>query len=353
MADTGYLHDEWVQVGSPDIGAVTREAQARGYKLPGEAPRLGEAAHPSQYYYRHAVHDPSEFVLALKPTAPADATPYRARVVAGEFKGLVDAAEPATHEVIPVELPKEAVVARLRETEGFGPYAEMLETHGIASRAAVNAAVTTFRGRKNQSGNPVTLDWLRHEVKDYFRTRVLAKLLDPALDDAKSYLNMRAMLDGLGNADRGALAERWYQRRHAPDAKAQVKYQVTRTSGENEGQIEARAADLGVGREAREVKDIEGKIDEDQFGAYVDLLRDDKLREKMGIDKLRYVFTKEQGAIANLEFFAEFFEDPDLGERLTVEVFDSSGSSHIVRTPEQARDLLGKLEGKRDKRDSK
>ena len=347
MADTGYLHDEWVQVGSPDIGAVTREAQARGYKLPGEAPRLGEAAHPSQYYYRHAVHDPSEFVLALKPAAPADATPYRARVVAGEFKGLVDAAEPATHEVIPVELPKEAVVARLRETEGFGPYAEMLETHGIASRAAVNAAVTTFRGRKNQSGNPVTLDWLRHEVKDYFRTRVLAKLLDPALDDAKSYVNMRAMLDGLGNADRGALAERWYQRRHAPDAKAQVKYQVTRTSGENEGQIETRAADLVVGREAREVKDIEGKIDEDQFGAYLDALTRPEEGGARAFDKLRYVFTKPEGAIANLRFFAKKLAEANLRELLTVEVFDTSGISHTAQTSEQAFALLNQLLEKR------
>jgi len=96
------------------------------------------------------------------------------------------------------------------------------------------------------------------------------------------------------------------------------------------------------------VKDIEGKIDEDQFGAYVDeLTRPEKDRAR-AFDTLRYVFTKAKGAIANLEFFADSLEDPDLRERLTVEVFDGSGSSHIVRTPEQARALLETLQVKRD-----
>jgi len=52
---------------------------------------------------------------------------------------------------VPVDLSKEAVVARLRETEGFGPYAQMLDAQGIASGAVIDAAVTTFRGRKNQA----------------------------------------------------------------------------------------------------------------------------------------------------------------------------------------------------------
>ncbi|MEO7731824.1 MAG: hypothetical protein ABIY55_12680 [Kofleriaceae bacterium] len=346
MADSGHLHDDALVASAPDIGAVTRQAQARGYKLPGEAGDVGAQANPDHYYYRRAQHDATQFELARKPTAPVEAHAYKARVVNGEFKGLEDAGTPVPKEVVPVDLSKEAVIARLRETEGFGPYAEMLEGQGIASRAVIDAAVTTLRGRKNQAGQEVTVDWLRHEVKDHFRDRVMAKLLDPALDSAASYRNMRQMLDGLSNADRGALAEAWYRQRHAPSGKPQVKYQVTRTGGENAGNIETRAADLVVGREIREVKDIDGKIDEEQFGAYTDMLRDDKLREQMGIDKLRYVFTKPKGAISNLEFFADALEKEGLRRRRTVEVFDASGTSHFVTTPEQALALLEQLTGK-------
>ena len=343
MADTGYLHDDAVTLGGPDIGAVTREAQALGYKLPGEAGSMGAHADPNHYYYRRSQHDATQFELALKPTAPADAVAYRARVLNGKFQGLEEGAAPALKEVVPVEHSKEQVVSRLRETEGFGPYAEMLEAHGIASRAVIDAAVATTRGRKNAAGKEVTLDWLRHEVKEHFRDRVLKKLLDPALDSAASYRNMREMLDGLSNSDRGALAAVWYRERNAPGARSQVKYQVGRTSGENEGNIETRAADLVVGREAREVKDIEGKIDEEQFGAYVDQMIRPAKQGVHQFDKLRYVFTKPQGAIANLEFMAERMALPELERRLTVEVFDRQGRSHVVGTRADALTLLDTL----------
>ncbi len=343
MADSGHLHDDAVVAGAPDIGAVTRQAQAQGYKLPGETGDVGAQANPDHYYYRRAQHDATQFELARKPSAPVEAHSYKARVVNGEFKGLEDAGIPVPKEVVPADQSKEAVVARLRETEGFGSYAEMLEVQGIASRAVIDAAVTTFRGRKNQAGQQVTIDWLRHEVKAYFRDRVMAKLLDPALDGAASYQNMRKMLDGLNNADRGLLAEAWYGGRHAPGAAKQVTYRVARTGGENEGNVETRRADLVVGRELREVKHIRGKIDGGQFGAHVDLLRDGKLRETMGIDKVRYVFTNEEGAVANLKFLASQMGDPDLAGRLTVEVFDRHGVQHIAATRDRALQLLDML----------
>ena len=349
MADTGYLHDDAVTVGAPDIGVTTREAQARGYQLPGEAGAIGAQADPSHYYYRRTQHDATQFELARKPSAPADTAAYRARVVNGEFKGLEDGAAPVPKEIVPVEHSKEAVVARLRETEGFGPYAEMLEAQGIASRVVIDAAVATMRGRKNQASAEVTVDWLRREVKQHFRERVVAKLLDPSLEPAASYRNMRTMLDGLSNADRGALAEVWYRERTAPGATRGVEYRVTRTGGENEGNIETRRADMVVGRELREVKDIEGKIDPEQFQAIVDLLSDDKLRKQMGVDTARYVMTKENGAIANLDFFADALSRKELRGVLLVEVFDASGVSHLVTTPEQAIALLEQLQSKQVK----
>jgi hypothetical protein len=348
MADAEYLRDANVTVGGPDIGATTRKAQAEGYKLPGEVKGAdGEHANPEHYYYRRARHDAAVFELALKASAPPDAPAYRAKVINGKFTGLVDLATKRDKHIIAVTLPNHEVVATLRKTEGFGPYAEMLERHGIASRAVIDAAVTTTRGRKNQSGDEVTLDWLRHEVKDYFRKRVEAKLLDPSLDDAASFRNMRAMLDGLGNADRGNLVEVWHHQRDARDGTAHRKHSVLRTSGENEGQIETRVSDLVVGREAREVKDIEGKIDAEQLGAYLDILRDDKLRESTGIDRVRYVFTKPEGAIANLESLASSMTDKQLAGRVTVEVFDKGGVRHVATTSKATRVLLAKLKDER------
>lgn len=343
MADTGYLHDDAIVLGGPDIGVATRAAQAHGYKLPGEARGVGDHANPSHYYYRRAQHDATEFELARSPSAPADVVAYRARVVNGQFQGLEDGAAPVPKEVVPVELSQAAVVARLRETEGFGKYAEMLEAQGIASRAAIDAAITTLRERKNRAGDGVTLEWLRDQVKELFRDDVTAKLVDPTLDGAASYRNMRAMLDGLANADRGVLAEIWYRHRYAPTARPQVKYRVTRTSGDNAGKIETRAADLVVGREAREVKDIEGKIDEEQFGAYVDELTRPEQGGARAFDTLRYVFTKPGGAIANLEFIADKMMWPALQQRLTVEVFDRQGVPHVATTSKEVLQLLAKL----------
>ena len=94
------------------------------------------------------------------------------------------------------------VVAALRQTEGFGGYAEMLATEGIASAAVIDAAVATLRGRKQQAGKVVTVAWLRHAVKDYFRARVEARWNDPTLDATASYLQARRMVAGLSPADR-------------------------------------------------------------------------------------------------------------------------------------------------------
>lgn len=42
--------------------------------------------------------------------------------------------------------------------------------------------------------------------------------------------------------------------------------------------------------------------------AYVDALRDDKVRAKLGAERLRYVFTKEAGAIESLQFLADTYD---------------------------------------------
>jgi hypothetical protein len=188
-----------------------------------------------------------------------------------------------------------------------------------------------------QAGKVVTVAWLRHAVKDYFRARVEARLNDLTLDAGASYLQARRMVAGLGPADQGILMEVWYRARHATGAQAHQMHRVTRTSGDNKGLVETRVADLVVGREAREVKDIKGKIDEDQFAAYVDVLQRPDSEGHREFDKLRYVFTNPEGAIANLEFFVLQFQKGKVDGKLAIEIFDSQGNSKTVRDADSLR----------------
>ena len=222
-------------------------------------------------------------------------------------------------------------------------YAEMLATEGIASAAVIDAAVATLRGRKQQAGKVVTVAWLRHAVKDYFRARVEARLVDAQLNNTASYVQAQRMVAGLSASDRGNLMEVWYRARYAPAGQAHQRHQVTRTSGDNKGLVETRVTDLVVGREAREVKDIKGKIDEDQFAAYVDVLQRPDAEGHREFDKLRYVFTNPEGAMANLEFFVLQFQKGKVDGKLAIEIFDSQGNSKTVRDEDSLRTHVASL----------
>ncbi len=337
--------DPLFDVSRPDVGETTREAEAAGYKRPGQpgATIDGATLDPEAYYYRRSQSDPSRFELARKPGA--NAPELRARVVGGKFIGI--------------EVPVEAPALKLSEipsgkeletlyapTGSMAPYAEMIERAGIASKAVIDFAALSFHRSLSQKSNATIDDW-RHAVKERFHERLIDKLADPKLDAAASYQQMRQLVDGLGNSDRGSLVEAWYRARFAPTAEARRAYEVTRTGGSNAGKTEKRVTDLIVGREIREVKDIEGPIDYEQFGSYADLLRDESLRETMGVDKLRYVFTKPKGAIANLEFLARQMGAEDLRGRLSVEVFDERGKGHELHTKAQAVALLATLKAGR------
>jgi hypothetical protein len=236
-------------------------------------------------------------------------------------------------------MPPAKVIEQLRAGDGFGEYAQMLTAEGLASDAVIDGVISHKRGMRLTEGRPVTTEWLRHEVKEYFRDRVVAKLTDPGLDPQASYQQMRRMLDGLSTTDRGNLAEHWYRARYAPDAAPHVNVGVTRTGGENAGKVESRFIDAVQGDTAIEVKDIQGKIDEEQLGAYLDML---KARQKTGegtIKKLKYVFTKPEGAVANVEVIAKSMEQSDFAGRISIEAFDRNGKRHIATTAADARRL--------------
>jgi hypothetical protein len=152
------------------------------------------------------------------------------------------------------------------------------------------------------------------------------------------------MVDNLAPSERGHLAELWYRVRHAPEAKAHVGVSVERSSGDNAGKLEGRVIDAVQGKTAIEVKDIKGKIDQEQFGAYLDMMRRPEDGGEAQIEKLKYVFTKPEGAIKSLELLAEAMERRDLQGRIIIEAFDRSGHQHTASTATEARTLLATLE---------
>jgi hypothetical protein len=233
----------------------------------------------------------------------------------------------------------------LRGTPCFSEYAEMLEAHGIANATVIDRTVQTMHDVRKMNApadQPITIEDLRRDVKAHFRDRVIAHLTDPSLDDTASWARMRTMVDKLSPSERGNLAEAWYRIRHAPEAKAHVGVSVERSSGDNAGKLEGRVIDAVQGKTAIEVKDIKGKIDQEQFGAYVDML-EKKIPGGPEIEKLKYVFTKPEGAIASLEFLAKAMSKEEMSGRVSVEVFDNYGSRRIATTPEEAMKLLGIL----------
>jgi hypothetical protein len=326
----------------PDTGSVTRDALKDGYRLPGAE----EGADPNWYYYRNSSTAPGAYELVRKPDAPHDAPALSARLVGDKFQGFKPI-DSRTSTEIPHEVGAPEVITHLRATSGFSKYADMLESHGLASHSVVDGLIRNVLDRRRMSARAeVTYEAVRHEVKEHFRERLHAYLCDPALDEASSWARLRAVVTELGPADRGALAETWYRSRHLPKGRPHVPVFVERTGGLNPGMVERRNIDIVDGKTAVEVKDVAGPIDREQFDAYVDMLQRTEESSDTEINKLTYVFTNPEGAIANLEFLAKEMERKILRDKLTIETFDQSGKKLSARTSQQAIDLLKRLKEK-------
>lgn len=268
----------------------------------------------------------------------------------GEFLG-VRLAEERTKEAKLIDInPKKAHELLFSPDASMGPYTDMLEHLGIAKRSEVEATAHRLYQKQTMNSDSTVGSW-RHAIKEQYRRRVEERLFDPTLSDAESYRQLRDAVDLLANKDRANLVEGWYKARRLQgmDVKAQAEYSVTRTSGPETGHTETRQADFLVGKdkvkgkEIVEIKDIDGKIDEDQFGAYADALHDDKVRATFGAERMRYVFTKEAGAAANLEYLADSYQRHRLDGLLTIEVFGRDGAVHVASNKAEAMELLKNL----------
>jgi len=349
------LRDEFL-IGGPDTGKVTKQAQAAGYKLPGEDPSvalpdgIGDVK-PDWYYYRHARNNPSEFELVInRSMAPPGAPTLHARLVGGKFAGFEMTAKQEAAQ-IPNDWSHEQVVEHMRAHHGLEEFGTMLEIEGLASRAVLDGVIGKVHRSLQAKGKGVSTETLRHLAKEHFRPRIRERLLDPTLTDQQSWKRMREMLEPLTSSDRGNLAEEWYLGRHMPDADRHVGVGVTRSGGPNAGNIEGRTIDGVDGNTAVEIKDVAGKIDVDQLDAYLDMLEGKLHQNAKGakppqIGQLKYVFTKPEGAVANLELFAKRLLDPNVQGRLSIEVFDQNGNRHLITTAAEAKAMHASLSAK-------
>jgi Domain of unknown function (DUF4157) len=344
-------------------GEVTREAVEGDppYPLPGKE----QGANPNNYYYRKSGKDSPKYELARKPNANVSETPpFRVVIVNGKPE-LQPADKPPEHERVKLDRAMHAtdVAKFMRDNTSLGPFADMVESAEIATREQIDEEISKAYAARDHRG-VVFADMVRNDVKDLYREHVVRVLADPSLSDAVSHRQLRLLLADVNPSDRGNLVEAWYKRRFAPDATEHVAAEPTRVGENNKEYVDDRKIDLvervhedvGDGEvidylQATELKDVQGPIDHDQFGAYVAMLQQ-RTRVMLSenqvgrIERLKYVFTQPEGARSNLAFIADAFENVEaLRGRLTVEFFDSAGQRHTISNEQEARSWLSRLGG--------
>ncbi|NJM91009.1 MAG: hypothetical protein HC863_01685, partial [Myxococcales bacterium] len=342
---TWTIHDEVIRLrqwATDTVYELPKVSEDRSRAIASPAPTRARA--PSGTTTAAAPALPGQYELARRPSSPNSAPGLRARVVGDAFTGFEPLAAAAGTE-IPHTLSAKEVVTHLRDSSGFGQYLEMLETQGLASAAVVDGVIQHKLNLLGMSGKRVTTEALRGDVRDHFRERVRAHLCDPSLSETASWQRFRDMAANLSPSERGYLAEVWVRGRHLPGSEGQRRVDVLRTSGVDAGKVQRRVVDAVEGDTAVEIKDILGLIDRDQFEAYLDMLESTD-GDKPLFQKVKYVFTNPEGAIANLEFMAGQMRKIHVDKKLVVECFDSRGVKHVTDSYEGAMRLLTTLRGK-------
>ncbi|HAZ45533.1 MAG TPA: hypothetical protein DDW76_27775 [Cyanobacteria bacterium UBA11369] len=187
---------------------------------------------------------------------------------------------------------------------------------------------------------------VRGEFKDHYRPTLLNRITDPNLNQQEQYQALRRVIDNLDSADKGNLAEAWYQVIHGqPNALTHVE--ITTADAAKQGITliapEKRFVDRVEGDTIVEIKTISGKLatggkdsrsEIDQFKDNIELAtKRYTITKKDGtqqqITKVRYVFTLPDGVKANREWMIaqiQNYEDivsfeifNKIGERKTIE----------------------------------
>jgi hypothetical protein len=287
------------------------------------------------YYFRKSKSNPKEFELVVMPNAGRD--PQRIVKKNGVLTREDGSTRADTATLIAKTWSPDQVVAHLWADGSFRGFAELLIAQKIASRADIDAAI---RNQFKDTRSDIRDDTFRGNVKDRFRDTLKTSFTDTKAYSYTKMMELFAKLEAAGTpisvGDRGNLMEVWYQAQHAFHAEHHVPFATSRKGARSK---DDGVIDLLALNEAIEVKDVHGALDatqKAQLDEYARLMSSKKHVRGQAVDKLRYVFTRPEGAIANLALFADKLGTPELGGKLSVVVFDWNGTPHTVITRQQA-----------------
>lgn len=234
------------------------------------------------------------------------------------------------------------LVALTGPRASFRPYLDMLHRLGIDdATGALRKIEARIGGTK--ATREVDLDTLRPWLKAEYHDHILQKLTDPARTPQQRHGDFLHHTHDLNSADRGNLAERWYQAEYAPDAEAHGRLPARPVNDQikadspldlEAGMLGNRVPDLIEGDAMIEIKSHRGELDEHsilQIDDYQRALSSGKAVVNIGgtsreVRELVVVFIHPDGAQANLEHIRSWgsWNPPP-----SIEVFNHSGTRKI------------------------
>lgn len=233
---------------------------------------------------------------------------------------------------------------------GFEPYRQVLVAEGIAK--GDDEFLKALEGLKPQGR---TIDAVRHEMKELYRSKLLAKMTTPDeaamrlrypdLDWAKnsqdalrqaSHQEMLRLTQGLPPSDRGNIAEAWYKTTYAPSAAEHVRIPSDEIAKLGSTHGADRIPDLVEGNTLRDLKTISGKMGKHDLEQFDDFM---KIGHKPGgfpvtaggnttnIQRVVYTMTVPDGVRANASWMVKQLNDYP---NLAFEIFNNAGSRKMV-----------------------
>jgi hypothetical protein len=205
-----------------------------------------------------------------------------------------------------------------------------------------------------------TFDDVRHNLKDYFKPKLLAVTTNPALSVEERHKMFFGLTQDLASKDKGTLHELWYQRVYRPASSGQNKIDEAELAKRGVQLDKDRIPDLIDGNRAVEIKSTDGALaseDKKQFADMLKLLGEEgtlvpfKNGTEVLIQRVTLVLTSPSGAKANAKWVSEFFEDAKeiIADSVTFEVFNLKGERLVIDSDNYkkwAKNLQSWLEGK-------
>jgi hypothetical protein len=242
----------------------------------------------------------------------------------------------------PILLPQastaEVIAFFERSSQSWTKWRDVLVSEGVMSEREIAALMKKSLTGKNA---PKTVEQLRDVLKNATRDRLVSHCFTGAKDAATTHTRLRAFVSKLNPADQGSVAELWYCRYSEVYLGRKVEPHVHMRPADNPGLEAARIPDnLHIeGRELGEVKSTADKLsarDKAQIDAMLKAMEQGsggaavvvKNGAAHSVDRLRLTFTDPAGAFGSADAILGLLTR---SQRLTVEVFDTSGQLQVLR----------------------